>query len=513
MKMPGSRTSLTDLVDELRTSTTEDLEDHRRATLGQYLTPAPVARLIASLVTTTEEHIRLLEPGAGTGSLVAATVEALCNRIDPPRSICVTAYEIDNQLIQPLSHTLELCGEECAAAGIEFDSRIIHADFIEAAAQQLRPVDFFAENSGERYNLVVTNPPYRKLNSQSHHRALLRVAGIETSNLYAAFLALSTLLLEDRGELVAITPRSFCNGTYFRPFRELLLNKLAIQHVHVFESRKAAFKEDSVLQENIIFRGVRGISPTRVVLTTGNGNRQQISTCRTIDYTRLVWPSDPNRVMHLVASEEGQAITDTIRQLPHRLRDLNLEVSTGRVVDFRAKEQLRQDPGPSTAPLIYPTHLASGRVVWPKPGKKPNAIYIDDYTRPQLVPNEVYVLVKRFSAKEERRRIVAVVYDGSQITAPEGVGFENHINYFHRGGRGIELSLARGLAAFLNSTLTDEFFRQFSGHTQVNAGDLRMLPYPSVTTLEELGAAIGDRSLGQDELDQLVNGYLGEGSL
>jgi adenine-specific DNA-methyltransferase len=40
------------------------------------------------------------------------------------------------------------------------------------------------------------------------------------------------------------------------------------------------------------------------------------------------------------------------------------------------------------------------------------------------------------------------------------------------------------LAAFLNSTVLDVYFRQFNGHTQVNATDLRNLRYPSRSQLE-----------------------------
>src|SRR6266404_3328549 len=62
------------------------------------------------------------------------------------------------------------------------------------------------------FNAAILNPRYRKTNSDSHKRRLLREAGIETSNLYTGFLALANNLLCEDGKLVAICPRSFCNG-------------------------------------------------------------------------------------------------------------------------------------------------------------------------------------------------------------------------------------------------------------------------------------------------------------
>ena len=113
------------------------------------------------------------------------------------------------------------------------------------------------------------------------------------------------------------------------------------------------------------------------------------------------------------------------------------------------------------------------------------------------------MLVKRFSSKEENRRIVAALYDPGRIEA-EQVGFENHLNYFHRQGAGLPHALAKGLAAFLNSTLVDLYFRQFSGHTQVNATDLRNLKYPTRSQLEALGSRIGDQFPKQEIIDYHV---------
>ena len=184
------------------------------------------------------------------------------------------------------------------------------------------------------------------------------------------------------------------------------------------------------------------------------------------------------------------------------LADLGLTVSTGRVVDFRAKEHLRQSLEDGVVALIWPTHFGRGYISWPKEGsKKPQAIA--EAVNGQLVPSEPYVLVKRFSAKEEKRRLVAAVYDPKRVPGKR-VGFENHLNYFHRNGGGIGLPLARGLAVFLNSTLVDSYLRQFNGHTQVNATDLRSLKYPTEEQLLRLGAAVGEQFPNQAEIDALL---------
>jgi len=184
-----------------------------------------------------------------------------------------------------------------------------------------------------------------------------------------------------------------------------------------------------------------------------------------------------------------------------------LQVSTGRVVDFRASDYLRDEHGIDTVPLIYPTHFSGGYVAWPKSGcRKPNALVNADSTHGLMVPSESYVLTKRFSSKEERRRVVAAVYDPSRL--PKGidqVGFENHLNYYHSHGRGLPKALARGLAGFLNSTLVDQYFRQFNGHTQVNAGDLRSMRYPMRLDLEAIGKLIGGAWPQQEQLDAIVD--------
>ncbi|HLI33572.1 MAG TPA: BsuBI/PstI family type II restriction endonuclease [Terriglobia bacterium] len=345
--------------------------------------------------------------------------------------------------------------------------------------------------------------------SNSDTRLMLREVGIETSNLYTGFLAVVLKLLSPGGELVAITPRSFCNGSYFKLFRKLLLDTVAVRRIHVFESRQTVFREDDVLQENVIIHGVKGAPrQAHVVISSSMGPEDDLISIRDVAFPQLVQPSDPERFLHIVPDELSASVAENMERLHSTLGDIGLEVSTGRVVDFRATRFLREHPAANSAPLIYPRNFSHGFIEWPKPGgKKPQAMAMLPGVEELIVPSGIYVLVKRFSAKEENRRVVAAIYDPGSVKA-EYVGFENHTNYYHMGGCGLPISLAKGLAAFLNSTLVDLYFRQFSGHTQVNATDLRNMKYPTREQLEKLGTCIGEAIADQAEIDHYLEEVL-----
>lgn len=478
-----------------------------RSSLGQFFTPLATAKLMAGMFRELPEEVRLLDPGAGVGSLTAAWVAAVCARKRRPRRIAITAFEIDPLLVPLLRQNLEACAAHCEAAGVECSFEVRQEDFLEAASVALAP-DLFRQDR-LRFEAAILNPPYKKFRSESHPRRLLRAAGVETSNLYSAFLALVLALLERGGQVVSITPRSFCNGPYFRPFRETLLRETNLLRVHVFGSRTHAFRDDDVLQENVILHAVRG-EPQGATVTIAQSPTPEDSapSLHELPFDRVVRPDDPQRFLHLVPDADGRELAESMGQLPCTLADLGLEASTGRVVDFRARALLCDAPGPGTVPLVYPLHFAEGRVRWPRlEARKPNAILAEAEQAGLLVPAGIYVLVRRFSSKEERRRVVAALFDPADVPCTR-VGFENHLNYFHARGEPLDGDLARGLAAFLNSSRVDTLFRQFNGHTQVNATDLRALRYPRRTTLVALGRSVGPKRPEPAALDSLVDSAL-----
>ena len=175
-------------------------------------------------------------------------------------------------------------------------------------------------------------------------------------------------------------------------------------------------------------------------------------------------------------------------------------------MDFRIKNLLLKDYADNSVPLIYSVHLKNHHLSWPQETKKPNAILVSEDIQKQLLPKGFYVLVKRFSTKEETKRVVASLITPTDFVK-NSIAFENHLNVFHKNKSSLPEDIAYGLVCWLNSTYIDEKFRLFSGHTQVNATDLRNLPYPSLEQISKLGKKLKSEKIWTQVLfDELSKG-------
>ncbi|MEJ7894890.1 MAG: Eco57I restriction-modification methylase domain-containing protein [Solirubrobacteraceae bacterium] len=499
--MPPVVADLLRHVEQRRRAVSAELSARHRATLGQFFTPRPAADFLASLVELPAMgRLRLLDPGAGVGTLSAAVAARVVEE-RPGLELHITAFELDDALVGHLRATLEECVAFGREHGCSIAFEIRHQSFVEYAT------GWGFETPGE-FDVVIANPPYRKVGTRSPECVSAATAGLRAGNLYTIFTGLASSLLADDGQLSVIIPRSWANGPYHEPFRRFLLDRLSLDHLHVYEQRGNVFADAEVLQENVVLSASRRKQSKTVTLSTSTGG-DDAPVARDVPVEQVLRPGDPHVFVRIPTDERATRIAEQMAELPADLTDIGAEVSTGRVVDFRSRESLREHPAADTVPLVHPGHVRRGRVVWPAPGaKKPNALHRTEATESLLLPNEPYVLVKRFSAKEERRRVVAAVSDPDDLPG-DAVAYENHLNVYHRAGRGLPLLLALGLSAYLNCTLVDDYVRSFSGHTQINATDLRQLRYPRTEDLVRLGGALSAQAWpGQDELDALVAEYV-----
>lgn len=477
----------------------EVLDGTARGDFGQYFTPYRAASLIAEMARLPQSgHLRVLDPGAGVGSLSAAIISRVLEQ-HPGLSVDLVAVEVDHAVVPYLEETLVDCVDTATEGGVELASHVIVGDYVDLSTSLWMGDPELADP----FDLVIMNPPYKKLGVSSSHRRALSAHGVDCPNLYAAFLALGVNALRPGGQVVAITPRSFANGTYFAAFRRFFLERVAFDRLHVFESRSTVFSDSGVLQENVILAATRDAKPESVVLSASVSDRDEPLE-RIVPHDQVVRPGDQEQYIRVMIDEDDTRVGGLVDSLPSTLGALSLEVSTGKVVDFRLKEYLRSWPTGGCMPLIYPGNLRCGVIEWPRAIRKPQGFaVVDDLSVKQLMPAGTYVIVKRFSSKEERRRVVAAVWDPDRNGATP-VAFENHLNVIHRGGEGVDRDLAVGLSLWLNSGLVDRYFRTFSGHTQVNAGDLRSMRFPPEGALQSLGTGQPVDLPEQEIIDSLV---------
>lgn len=469
-----------ELIDLLRIRVNGLLDKNKKVNLAQFMTPSNIADYMASLFT--NKNGCLLDCGAGIGSLTMAVLRNRNLIISD-----VDCWELDDFMIGFLTENLNK---------INIGYNIYNSNFIEDS------IDNIIKNAYKKYDYIISNPPYKKLRANSRERKLLSKVGIDAANLYSAFISLSILMLKDEGELVAIIPRSFCNGVYYKSFRDFILKYCSIEYIHIFNSRDSLFSDDNVLQENIIIKLKKKSQSSIVNVCYSEKDDFYNKKINTYDFKDIVFSEDENKFIRIPIEKNNK--------IPFYLSldDLNLSVSTGPVVDFRIKEHLEKSITDLNYPLIYPHHFKNGRLIYPQNHKKPNAINLVKDTKNKLLPaDSYYVVINRFSPKENKRRIIANLIPPQD---KEFIAIENHLNFFHFNKKGLDEKLAKGITCYLSSSLVDDFFRTFSGHTQVNVGDLKNISYPNKEQLIWLGERY-HVSMEQDDIDYLIDKVIQDG--
>jgi len=477
----------------------ERMTDEHRKSHGHYLTPSQIARFMGELCL--DGHgpvVRLLDPAVGSGVLAAAACEALARSPTRPRRIELVAYEVDLGLRDMLEALFAHMRDWLAEHGIELQARLELRDFVLANAGALEGGILPYEQA---FDAVICNPPYFKL-SKADPRAQACLTVVHGQpNVYGLFMALCAATLREGGRFVFITPRSYASGPYFQRFRRWFFERIRPTELHVFESRTDAF--DDVLQETVITAGYRengwdandGLT-VRLSVSGGASDIEKRDT-RELPVTDVLRGGCAHRILYLPATEAHDRVQERVAAWTGSLHAFGLEVSTGPVVAFRAKRFLRDKAGKRTVPLLWLQHIRSMSAAWPLNTRKLQHIEDSNASAYVMLPNKNYVVIRRFSAKEEARRLTAAPLLANQFKGCKRVGLENHLNYIYRtGSRALTIDETYGLAALLNSELIDTYVRLSSGNTQISATELRALPLPELAIIKRIGKRV--RAKGAD---------------
>ena len=483
--------------------------------LGQFFTPHGVATFIASNVSIESvRKIKILDPGCGIGILSCALIEKIIINNLKIKEIELLAFETDIELIPYAEECLNYLRVWLKNKKIDFKHIIAKNDFILSNSKILTNQQ---EDENDLFDVVITNPPYFKINKEDPRAIEAKPIIHGQTNIYSIFLMLSASLLKTNGKLAFITPRSFASGTYFSLFRERFFQAISIDFIHLFGSRKDAFKRDKVLQESIIICGTKKnrneVIPTSnsvTIVSTSNGMADQLSSIeRQYKSDELIDFSSKNKILYIPVSNFEDEVIKVFKSWKNNLTSLGYDVSTGPVVAYRSKGDISSEKNGRTVPFIWIHNISKMNLSWPiNRAEKGQYIKLNKHTLSKLLPNRNYVFVKRFSTKDDESRLIAMPYFSERFSHVSYIGLENHLNYIYRFLDNLDEVESFGIAGLLNSKLFDTYFRTFNGNTNVSVSDLKNIPFPDKEIIISLGKILKNQNIknvNQKFIDKHVN--------
>ncbi len=500
-----------DFADRLGIYYTQQVTTKHKKDNGQFFTPTEIARLMASYCDLTKNTFRILDPGCGTAILTCALIEHLVETRNDIELIDLVAYETDPDLISFSQKTLTYLKKWLLEKGIKFQYLLHIHDFILDNAKALK------ENyNGEQFDIIISNPPYFKLSKDDEKTIAAKELVGGQPNIYSIFMGIAAKLLSENGELIFITPRSFASGNYFKTFRELFFNTVQIDKIHLFNSRKDTFNRDSVLQETVVIKAIREkINPNKNVLVSSSIGIKDIfrPTIKYFNSSELIDLNSKEKILHLPTSDKEENILNLVSTWQNVLTDFDIKISTGPVVSFRALEFIQNNYENGTvflAPLFWLHNVSKMILEWPKQLKeKGQFIRIESGSKSLLLPNKNYILLRRFSTKDDKSRLIAAPYFCNYVKS-DFVGVENKVNYIYRKDGHLDRKEVVGLCALLNSELFDTYFQIFNGNVNVSATELREMRFPPLNNIKEIGnKIILSNDYSMNNVNSIVNELFG----
>lgn len=491
-----------DYVIESTNKYIEQMPKDIRKKNGQFFTSKETALFMASLfdLSPFSKEISILDPGAGSGILTAALIQRIVDT-DKIKNIKITCYETNYDILELLNENLSWISDK---SSLKIEYKVIKDNYI--TSQTLEYNNMLGVcTEPKKYDVIIGNPPYLKIGKIDNEALSMPDICYGAPNLYFLFMEMASFNLVDNGELVFIVPRSWTSGAYFKKFREKFLSEVALKHIHLFVSRDKVFDKESVLQETIIIKAKKETNkPKNITITTTNTNFDFDSkTVFEAPYDMVV--SGEHKYVFLITDKEEADTIEKVNEWKDTLQTLGLKMKTGLTVDFRNREDLRDDADEKAVPLFYSQHIKDGKVIFPV-GRDNE--YILTEQKGLLQENTNYLFVKRFTAKEEKRRLQCGVYLAKKYPKYKAISTQNKINFI-TGLQGLSDCLVYGLYVILNSTLYDNYYRILNGSTQVNATEINSIPVPPLACIENMGKElIKLKDMSEENCNEILRRFM-----
>lgn len=491
---------MNDIIKIFEESQTKYLSSKKREYFkknSQFFTPYETACKMVSTINfnnfKNSDRIHILEPSAGCGILLATLLTSIFKKLPNIKLIYIDAYETDEDVANILKKNLSILKKNINSLTIK--SKVMNKNFIMANKNK------WTKNNSDKYDIIISNPPYKKINQSSPEAIIMTDLIFGQPNIYTLFIAMSLKLLKPNGVYTVLSPRNYLTGEYSTLLRKFIFTKYSLVNMHSFK------------------RGV--LFPTvnqEVIISTYCNSK--------IDTVDISFNGHPNflaKLKDIILNEDSLSICipktiDDIKTLENHsslechLSDLGFNLNVGPIVQFRNTEYLSQDMySNDTAPLLIAPDIQQNNTIIYKERENlrkthNKSVLLDNR---HLVKNHNYLLLRKVSTKNDHTLIVCAVSHKDYFQS-EYLGLDNNLLYFSRlDNTSLSLEECYGLYCFINSSQFLSFYSIINGTHTINVTDFDKIRFPNHTTLILLGQSILDsRIYSRENCTNLINKYL-----
>ncbi|KKL80617.1 hypothetical protein LCGC14_2002980, partial [marine sediment metagenome] len=409
--------------------------------LGQYATPLNIVKYILKSVNyISSKNIlikKLIDPACGSGAFLVEAVRIYLNTLKktnmspgkwyPMVITAIAGVDIDPKacFFARLNLSMLLAPsilEFVAKNGIEKIEPlpVYCADTLESIALEARgekPLyDGLNISLRKQFDFVVGNPPYFKIRGLSKNlRNTFSDSIYGHPNAYGLFIHAGIEMLNTKGKLGFIIPRSMLSGLYFKNLRNFIERKTSLKKITCISERKKVFND--VLHGTMIISLARDRKHKEEVniscvqsLNERNNQHNKI----TINRDNIIQHLNGTTVWFVANSLETYKIINRIIKKHPLLssNDINYQAKTGQIVWNRVKPLLTEIAKPDTLPLVWATDIGKFSFSFNRIGaSRPCFLKVIPKTA-NLVVKGLSILIQRITADEQPSRMVACIPDG-----------------------------------------------------------------------------------------------------
>ena len=466
----------------------KDLDDIKKQ--SQYFTPINESeKLLDDLIIVEKETIKILDPSCGHGILILKLLDKLLKnrRFD---KIVIYVYDTDSDVLDNFKIIFDAI--EFNDCDVVIDIKYFNFDFLES-------------NINFKFDYIVMNPPYKKMNLGLVPTELKLFLNGQP-NAYHLFIAKALSYLDDDGTLCIVSPKNYLSGRYTELLRKYIFDEFSIHKIHTFNNRNTIFK--SRITQEICIVHIRKTDHKNVILSY-NGNvqlRLPISKLKINNITNIV--QTPRDLY-------DYGLLERFKKFPVGVIGSTIFMKTGKIIQFRVPNKAkvlmsekfcRYDNG---IPLIVYRHINTGIFKYAKlTEKKANTAItvLNEGGNNKLIKNKNYLLVRKNTDKKYTKLIHAVSYL-KNLDSKE-IAIDNGIAYFTNLGDNLTEGEVLGLQCILMSKQFDDYYRMLNSSHALNIYEFQNMHFPNMDTIRNIGLEVIHKEITVDIATDIFERYL-----